>query len=154
VLSCSSFQVKVRIYVISALCISYGFAHAEKAADINEISTLVKQIEDQPNARTQYDLGEKLENILRKSSDSQEISENVILDITNLLSNKNVEIWAALALGDIGPRASSAIPQLERALKEAEAEQKLIIVGPDLSAADVLRGVLSKITGIPYEAVH
>jgi HEAT repeat protein len=93
----------------------------------------------------------KLENIVKTTPASKEIRDDTILQIASLLNNRNVRLWAALALGDIGPRAVIAVPQLNAALKEADAEEKQRIGGPDLSTADAIRDVLSEITGKTHE---
>jgi hypothetical protein len=129
-------------------------AFGQDAPQVEEIASLVAQIKAQPNARVQWDLGMALADIVETSPNSAKIGDDTILEIASLLNNRNVQVSAASALGDLGPRAAIAVPQLETAFRQAEAEEKLMIVGPDFSAADVIRGVLSKITGTPYEAIH
>jgi hypothetical protein len=55
-------------------------------------------------------------------SDSSRVNESDVVALTGLLSDPNdlVRHWAALAIAQIGPRASSAIPALERALSEVQ----------------------------------
>jgi hypothetical protein len=77
----------------------------------------------------------------------QSLDDEAIDDIAALLSDDDdgVRLWAAGALGLIGPRAKRAIPALERALKNAELPPGAAVTG--VWSGSAIQIALNRITG-------
>ncbi|MGH6751127.1 MAG: HEAT repeat domain-containing protein [Bradyrhizobium sp.] len=135
----------------------YGHAFGEDAGGTwtTEIEAKIEKIRAEPDPMARYQLASELPGLAKhaSTSDPDRIDDGTIADIAQLLHSNDdaVRYWAALALGQLGPRATVAVPELETALEEAELRDKLSIVGPELSTADGTREALRKITGRAYE---
>ena len=82
--------------------------------------------------------------IVERVSKNEPLSPNIIDDISTLLSDRYSRLWAARALGSLGPQAVQAIPALQVAQKVAVkdgAYNRLLKV----SDADAISGAIAKI---------
>ena len=90
------------------------------------------------------DLAEYLRDFPQCGKDQATIS-----DVTRFLEDKNdgVRAGAAQALGNIGPPAKSAIPALERALKQSDAQMQSTtsVILPRVSLSDVIKYAIERI---------
>jgi HEAT repeat protein len=83
------------------------------------------------------------------------ISPEAVTAIASLLRDRveAVQAWAAIALGEIGPAASIAVPDLENASKPREPDLPSIPligkVGTSASAASEINDALTKIRATP-----
>jgi len=70
---------------------------------------------------------------------SKEVTEALVTDITSLLdsSDDSVRYWVAMALGNLGPAAKSAVPKLEELLPKA----------------DCISGAITSASGIRYALI-
>lgn len=120
---------------------------------VRDIVPLIEKIEHETDSNTRTDLASELAKLVSQVRTSDQIDDKVIDDIATLLSDRDdsVRLWVALALGQLGPRANRAVPALERALQEAEAEDQANIKGPSLSSADGIRAALEKIRVAPAQ---
>ncbi len=71
------------------------------------------------------------------------IDDKTIADITSLLNTQDdsVRLWVAASLGDLGPRASAAIPTLLKILPEVDCNRM------GINSAPFIRVALRKIDG-------
>jgi hypothetical protein len=69
----------------------------------------------------------------------KEVTETLVTDLASLLDSPDdsVRFWIAIALGNIGPAAKSAVPKLEKMLPEA----------------DCINGAITSASGIRYALV-
>lgn len=84
-------------------------------------------------------------------------NQDMVRNIADLLDDKNdrVRFYAAAALGNIGPAARSAVPALERALRESDAKLDAFVkkrgpgavLLPASYSGQAVRAALQKITG-------
>ena len=151
-----SVKLSIRICVV-VVCFSYFFVGASSGKDslqrhLSEVEPLLKKIEREHSPRVRWELADDLSDILRQAPDAGLISDGLVVEISRLLRDETTDFWAALALGQLGPRAAAAVPELEEALKKAEEKEKpqIIFFGPLMS--DTLCKVLTKITGRVYES--
>lgn len=144
--------VAVVCLVFTGLC-GRAFGDEAVVAWASEIEAKVERIKAEADPMARYQLASELPSLARQASQSNQITDKIVDNISSLLNAEDdaVRFWAALALGQLGPRATIAVPELERALKEAEARDRLSIVGPTLSSADGIRAALKRITGRTYE---
>lgn len=140
VLACSMWHAGGSVFAVAA------------AERVNDIESIVAQINGVKSESTRAELARKLANSVRTTTDQDQIANVQTDDIASLLRDRNdaVRYWAALTLGQLGARATTEVPALETALREAEARDKPSIVGPELSSVDAIRAALAKITGRPY----
>lgn len=113
-----------------------------------DITSMVMKIRTESDNRYRYELSKALaEKVAATNPDK--IGDAQIDDIVGLLgdADDSVRYWAALALGQIGPRANRAVPALERALRDRECEgyptEPHIV--RSITSADGIRTALEKI---------
>lgn len=85
--------------------------------DLGEMSRLVDKIRAEPDVNTRIDQAEKLVDLVQKDP-RRPYSQVLVIRIAALLEDPAdpVRYWVANALGLMGPQASVALPDLERAL--------------------------------------
>jgi hypothetical protein len=123
----------MRSEVLSAVAVSIAIlcaaeiASAETATcdrscrmDLSELDAIVEKIEREPDIAARTELAEKLMQLVRKDP-TRPYSPSLVGRVSNLLDDPadSVRYWVATALGLMGPKASAALPKLERALQVA-----------------------------------
>lgn len=84
---------------------------------------------------------------LVQGEDVEAVDEKTLIQIAGLLDEREARVWAVLALKNIGPRASFAIPQLEQLVSEADVEERGSLIAPSLSIGDLACQALQSIDG-------
>jgi HEAT repeat protein len=104
------------------------------------VSAAVKRIKVEPSVRTRTAATQRLARRVRRSL-STSVPAVTIEDLSSLLTDRDdsVRFWAAMALGYLGPRAGSAIPALEQALRSVAEDRS------SLSSAEAMKFALTKI---------
>jgi len=119
-------RVEPKFVLLGAVLFMYIAASAQASSQDRpgerpaNISEEVARIQNNPDAEMRYNAVKRLTIGLR--IDSSRVSEGDVVALTSLLRDSNdlVRHQAAIALGRIGPRASSAIPALQKALSEVQ----------------------------------
>jgi hypothetical protein len=96
----------------------------------------------------QGEMARRLEGLINRKR--RKIAPKELVDkLIDLMSdeNKQVRLWVALALGDLGPQAAPAIPALEKAREEDEALLKEIGGRSGIWVMDAVDVALKKIRG-------
>jgi hypothetical protein len=122
------------------LCMSLlsGAGQAQKdkvQTRMEEIKTTIAKVRSGQTRDARTDEASHLADLVKKLS-KKEISEPLVVEITSLLDcpDDSVQYYVAMALGNIGRPAKSAIPRLEKMLP----------------AADCMDGVATSANGIRY----
>lgn len=112
----------------------------EPACRNNEITKTLHELEYEAPTLHRYEKSGDLAASLAKSG-SRCITPDGLRTLTRMLRDKDdaMRFWAAAMIGNIGPRARSAIPALKRALAERPCE------GIGLNSAQAVRRALSKL---------
>lgn len=128
--------------VLTAACSTA--VRSEPLPATNELARAVDVITTETSPRARYDAAQALAIRVRQMAEAGELERvdlATIDKIASLLSDSedSVREWAALALGQFGPRAERAVPALELALARAEKieRQSSRIVLPRTSAASI-----------------
>jgi len=84
--------------------------------------------------------------IVERVSKNEPLSPNIIDDISTLLSDRYSRLWAARALGSLGPQAVQAIPAqvAQKVAVKDGAYNRLLKV----SDADAISGAIAKIRNV------
>jgi hypothetical protein len=84
---------------------------------LEEIASMVDKIRAEVNVDARTDKAEKLVELVEKDP-RRPYSSSLVMRVAGLLEDPadSVRYWVATALGFMGPQASGALPQLERAL--------------------------------------
>ena len=112
---------------------------------MEKVDAMIQKIEGQKSPeRTDFAL--QLSDYI-KQQNTANISKDVVARIASLLKDRDdsVRYWAAMALGYIGPKANSAVPQLLTALKEIEKEKEERKGNTGKSSADAIQLALQRI---------
>jgi len=142
------------VLILSAYFLSgSAFGREPIQRHISDIEPLLKKIETEQSPRARWDLADELAMTLWTAPDLDRISDDLINRIILLLRDNDeaVQFSVAKGLGRLGPRAMAAVPELERIMREADASEKLNIIGLGVSTADTMREALTRITGREYE---
>ena len=147
------FCMRPRTIFLAALCWGSIMSASVQGQQpqAHDIGTLIEKISHETDSRTRYDLAYDLLKVARQVPASEQINDRMIDDLVGLLDDRVIRAEIAGALGWLGPRAKRAVPALEKALEEEEAAERAMIVGPDVSTADGIRGALKMIVPPPPE---
>lgn len=136
------FSLAVAIVVATSTgCIS--IPSTRSPALQSEIQKKIEDIRGENISMQRERKSQELADIVHR--DPHAVSQVDINSISGLLEDVNyrVRIYAAISLGIIGPKAKSATPALQKALKEVECERG------DFSLADVIRPALMALGNPP-----
>jgi hypothetical protein len=108
---------------------------SQKPARTEQIKLTIDKVRSGETREGRTDAAEHLASLVQNLSNKQ-IAEIPVAEITSLLnsSDDSVRYWVATALGNIGPAAKSAVPELEKLLPQA----------------DCVNGVITSADGIRY----
>jgi hypothetical protein len=128
---------------------------AVKPSDAGDASmeTLILQMHQQKSANEREHLAIKIEAEIR-AAPPDSIDQSIVAELVPLLSDDNDLVigWLAKALGEIGPRASAAIPELDRILNQQVAEEKKLGIGQDYSSEGNVCLAIYQIEGVIRQA--
>jgi hypothetical protein len=95
-------------------------------------------------AKLRTDAAERLAD-LTSGIDGNRVDKKALADLVSLLHRPEelVRLWVAVALGNLGPYAKTAIPDLKQLLPEADC-----VVG-DITSADAIRYALARMGTTP-----
>jgi hypothetical protein len=118
------------------------------SAGLEEIANAVSLIHSEASPQGRAKLAESLPTLVRQVSPS-EISSTAIDNIADMLgdSEDTVRLWAALALGNIGPPAAREIPALEYALENPVFTPGTMLLKPTMDSSVGIEAALKKIRG-------
>jgi len=111
------------------------------------VKTAIKGVTDAPSRKLKIERAQELSRwVARHSSD---VSATDVDTLANLLSDEEdaVRLWIAGALGQLGDKAKSAAPQLQRAIQERPC------ANTPATSASAIRLALSRIGVKPVKAV-
>lgn len=136
----------------SAMSASASSRPERQSDTVANIERLITQIQTEQSPRIRWDLAQQLSDLVRRA-DPADINTDVIDHIAGLLSDRAdfVRLWAAVALGNIGPPARRAIPALEKALSELPVLYSGAVMQPALDSSGAIVPALRKIRGEPPE---
>jgi uncharacterized protein (DUF2336 family) len=141
----------LRILLLSLPMVAVALAQpaSESTSPDNSITNVIdviRRIQTEPSPRKRSDLAEQLALLVRQAEPAK-FDAKVVDDMAALLddSEPSVRIWAAGALGNIGPYATRAVPALEKALREEEAASASQLFVPALGEDVIIRHALAKI---------
>jgi hypothetical protein len=146
--------MKIVNRIILVLFIGFGFSsfivHASQPESPSEtLSYAIDQIRSERSIIKRTALAEDLANLARNIPKTAFIDDKAILNITLLLNDKDdsVRYWSALALGNLGPRATLALPELKIAFDEAVKEEKHSFLASGVKLSDGARVAIKEISG-------
>jgi HEAT repeat protein len=120
---------------------------------MQSIQALIGSIKSQPSDSARAAEAQRLARFLHDQSPTKlaVVDAAAVDDIANLLSDSDdrVRFWAAAALGVLGPKATSAVPKLEEALKDAHV--KSTPIQPAQSTEAAITHALERIRGVGSE---
>jgi hypothetical protein len=119
-LSGSGAHLLVAGAAFAMVCSSSAWSQNKPSGPGPSVAQQVTAIESDPNPQYRYKAMRELAEVLRKNSDN--VVEGDVRALATLLRDSDdlVRGRAAVALGLIGSRAMSAVPDLRRALSEVE----------------------------------
>ena len=156
------------LVMLLSLLVAVAFSNVVDAADpptpqtVVVIKDMITKIGMQHSAELRANLAGQLVDYIQQSeqSDVNALDVEVIDDLAHLLNDTDddVRCWAALSLGQIGPRATRTIPALEKALRSVYESYKplpgshiTLLTGTDSSGC--MLGALRLITGKPLREI-
>ena len=112
------------------------------------------KLKSETSRQARIQLAEKVADDVKQLSVVNEIdriNDQTLRKITALLDDNDdaIRSWAAIALGRMGPKARSAVPSLERALRRIERENEKKEVLPASDSSSAIQVALRRIAGIP-----
>lgn len=111
----------VSAWILLASVVSAAQAGQSERQFVEQIKHTIDKVRtgNSPIARTQA--AEHLAELTRKA-DSQELDDRTVADLVSLLdaSDDGVVYWVARCLGNLGSRANTAIPKLQKKLAEVD----------------------------------
>lgn len=114
-----------------------------------ELKEMALKVERETSSSIRAQVVSELALRARQVKDPQEIDDDTINAISRLLGDREdaVRSWAAVTLGNLGPRAQSAVPALMTALrgKECVGYPSQPYIAHSLTSADGIRMALEKI---------
>jgi hypothetical protein len=110
--------------------------------DLQEMNGLVGKIRSESDVNVRTAHAEQLM-VLAKKDPTRPYGQSLVTQIADLLDDPadSVRYWIATTLGFIGPQASAAVPQLERALVAAEK------ISASKTSASAIRLAIQRIKG-------
>lgn len=117
-------------------------ARARKHVSKAEIAGAIQRVQQSTDATVREDASEQVAKLTR-SVNPGDVDDRMIADLILLLDRREGRLWIAVSLGNIGKRASAAIPKLQDLLPAEECSRV------HKSAADEIRYALNRMGVFP-----
>lgn len=133
------------VLMLTATCAAHPGSNAKLLRQIQETITKIQAMKGPPSmARTNE--AEHLSELTEKVN-SAEVNDRTLGNLISLLDNApddSVRLWVAAAIGNLGPRAKSAVPALLRDVRETDC-----IPLAEMTSAGAARVALKRIGVVP-----
>jgi hypothetical protein len=98
--------------------------HTSKAQLTEQLTQTIAKVRTGETSIARTEAAEHLSELTRKI-DTKKIDDRTVADLVSLLdtSDDSVRYWVARCLGNVGPRAKTAIPKLQKLLAEVDCLQ-------------------------------
>ena len=103
---------------------AHGQAHHKPEGQLTELTQTIAKVRTGEPSMSRTEAAEHLAELTRKI-DTKKVDDRTIADLVSLLDtpDDSVRYWVARCLGNLGLRAKTAIPKLQRLLAEVDCFQ-------------------------------
>lgn len=120
---------------------------------VESINQTIAQLHASDDVAERVTKAEDLANLTASlcPDDIESLPDEIIDSLASLVEDPSAGVmhFAAMALGNLGPRAAPAVPVLEKVVAQIEEKERDAVIAPSMTAALELYVALNKITGRP-----